>query len=238
MVVNPTRVLVGNGLSRLIGLMPLIAPSILSADFARLGEEVRAIDAAGADWIHIDVMDGHFVPNLTIGPGVVKALRPHSAKPFDVHLMISPVDNFLDAFAEAGADIITVHPEAGPHLHRTVQRVKALGKKAGVSLNPATPAKALDYVLEEIDLVLVMSVNPGFGGQKFITGQLKKIEAIANRIAKAGLAAQIEVDGGIDPETAPQAVSAGANVLVAGTAAFRGGPEEYAANIRALRGTG
>jgi ribulose-phosphate 3-epimerase len=217
--------------------MPLIAPSILSADFARLGEEVRAIDEAGADWIHIDVMDGHFVPNLTIGPGVVKALRPHSSKPFDVHLMISPVDHFLDAFAEAGADIITVHPEAGPHLHRTVQRVKALGKKAGVSLNPATPAKALDYVIEEIDLILVMSVNPGFGGQKFIASQLKKIEAIANRIAKAGLHAQIEVDGGIDADTAPQAVSAGASVLVAGTAAFRGGPDRYAANIRALRGT-
>jgi ribulose-phosphate 3-epimerase len=215
---------------------PLIAPSILSADFARLGEEVRAIDEAGADWIHIDVMDGHFVPNLTIGPGVVKALRPHSKKPFDVHLMISPVDHFLDAFAEAGADIITVHPEAGPHLHRTVQRVKGLGKKAGVSLNPATPAKALDYVLEEIDLVLVMSVNPGFGGQKFISSQLKKIEAIANRIAKEGLSAQIEVDGGIDAETAPQAVNAGANVLVAGTAAFRGGPANYAANIQALRG--
>src|SRR5690349_7729475 len=215
---------------------PLIAPSILSADFAKLGEEVRAIDEAGADWIHIDVMDGHFVPNLTIGPGVVKALRPHSAKPFDVHLMISPVDPFLDAFAEAGADIITVHPEAGPHLHRTVQRVKALGKKAGVSLNPATPAKALDYVLEEIDLVLVMSVNPGFGGQKFISSQLRKIEAVASRIAKENLAALIEVDGGIDPETAPLAVNAGANVLVAGTAAFRGGPSAYAGNIKALRG--
>jgi ribulose-phosphate 3-epimerase len=214
----------------------LIAPSILSADFAKLGEEVRAIDEAGADWIHIDVMDGHFVPNLTIGPGVVKALRPHSSKPFDVHLMISPVDLFLDAFAEAGADIITVHPEAGPHLHRTVQRVKALGKKAGVSLNPATPAKALDYVLEEIDLVLVMSVNPGFGGQKFITSQLKKIEAIANRIAKESLEVVIEVDGGIDAETAPKAIAAGANILVAGTAAFRGGPGNYASNIRALRG--
>jgi ribulose-phosphate 3-epimerase len=215
---------------------PLIAPSILSADFARLGEEVREIDEAGADWIHIDVMDGHFVPNLTIGPGVVKALRPHTAKPFDVHLMISPVDPFLDAFAEAGADIITVHPEAGPHLHRTVQRVKALGKKAGVSLNPATPAKALDYVLGDIDLVLVMTVNPGFGGQKFITSQLKKIEAIANRVAKEGLDVQIEVDGGIDPDSARLAVGAGATVLVAGTAAFRGGPAEYAANIRALRG--
>jgi ribulose-phosphate 3-epimerase len=215
---------------------PLIAPSILSADFARLGEEVRAIDAAGADWIHIDVMDGHFVPNLTIGPGVVKALRPHTQKPFDVHLMISPVDGFLDAFAEAGADIITVHPEAGPHLHRTVQRIKALGKKAGVSLNPATPAKALDYVLEEIDLVLVMSVNPGFGGQKFIASQLRKIEAIAKRIAKAGLDVTLEVDGGIDAATAAQAIDAGATALVAGTAAFRGGPGHYAANIQALRG--
>src|SRR5258705_856331 len=166
---------------------PLIAPSILSADFAQLGEEVRALDQAGADWIHIDVMDGHFVPNLTIGPGVVKALRPHTSKPFDVHLMISPVDNFLDAFAEAGADRITVHPEAGPHLHRTVQRIKGLGKKAGASLNPATPAKALDYVLEDIDPVLVMSVNPGFGAQKFITGQLQKIQSIATRLAKQGL---------------------------------------------------
>jgi ribulose-phosphate 3-epimerase len=217
---------------------PLISPSILSADFARLGEEVRAIDEAGADWIHIDVMDGHFVPNLTIGPGVVKALRSHTAKPFDVHLMISPVDLFLDAFAEAGADVITVHPEAGPHLHRSIQRIKGLGKKAGVSLNPATPAKMLDYVLEDIDLVLVMSVNPGFGGQKFIASQLKKIEAIANRAAKQGLTIDIEVDGGIDASTAPQAISAGATVLVAGTAAFRGGPQSYAANIQSLRGDG
>jgi len=214
----------------------LISPSILSADFAKLGEEVHAIDEAGADWIHIDVMDGHFVPNLTIGPGVVKALRPHTEKPFDVHLMISPVDNFLDAFAEAGADIITVHPEAGPHLHRTIQRVKALGKKAGVSLNPASPAKLLDYVLEEVDLVLVMSVNPGFGGQKFIASQLRKIESIANQVAKKDLVVDIEVDGGIDAATAPQAIDAGATVLVAGTAAFRGGPEHYAANIAALRG--
>jgi len=214
---------------------PLVAPSILSADFAKLGEEVRAIDEAGADWIHIDVMDGHFVPNLTIGPGVVKALRPHTQKPFDVHLMISPVDPFVNGFAEAGADIITVHPEAGPHLHRTVQCVKALGKKAGVSLNPGTPADALDYVLDELDLVLVMSVNPGFGGQKFITSQLKKIEAIAETIARRGLPIVLEVDGGIDPATARQAVAAGATALVAGTAAFRGGPSTYADNIKALR---
>jgi ribulose-phosphate 3-epimerase len=213
-----------------------IAPSILSADFARLGEEVAAIEAAGADWVHVDVMDGHFVPNLTIGPAVVKALRPHSTLPFDVHLMISPVDGFLDAFAEAGADIITVHPEAGPHIHRTVQRIKALGKQAGVSLNPATPAKMLDYLIDEIDLVLVMSVNPGFGGQSFITSQLRKIEAIRKMIDKSGRAIALEVDGGIDAATAPLAIAAGADVLVAGTATFRGGPAAYATNIARLRG--
>jgi ribulose-phosphate 3-epimerase len=214
-----------------------IAPSILSADFARLGEEVRAIDSAGADWIHIDVMDGHFVPNITIGPGVVKALRPHTQKPFDVHLMISPIDSFLEDFANAGANIITVHPEAGPHLHRTIQRIKGLGKKAGVSLNPATPAKMLDYVLEEVDLVLVMSVNPGFGGQSFISSQLRKIEAIRKSIDKLGKVIDLEVDGGIDAVTCRQAIDAGANVLVAGTATFKGGPSAYATNIAGLRGT-
>ncbi len=215
---------------------PLISPSILSADFARLGEEVRAIDAAGADWIHIDVMDGHYVPNLTIGPGVVKALRPHTAKPFDVHLMVSPVDLWLEPFAEAGADVITVHPEAGPHIHRTIQAIKALGKKAGVSLNPGTPAKMLDYLIDEVDLVLVMSVNPGFGGQSFIASQLKKIAAVRAMIDKTGRDIRLEVDGGVDGVTAPQCIEAGADVLVAGSATFKGGPERYAANIASLRG--
>ncbi len=215
---------------------PRIAPSILSADFARLGDEVRALDAAGADYIHIDVMDGHFVPNLTIGPLVVKALRPHSALPFDVHLMIAPADPFLDAFAAAGADILTVHPESGPHVHRTVQRIKALGLKAGVSLNPATPAKALDYLLDDVDLVLVMSVNPGFGGQSFIASQLRKIAAIRKAIDATGRTIDLEVDGGVDAVTARQALDAGADVLVAGTAVFAGGGDRYAANIAGLRG--
>lgn len=213
-----------------------VSPSILSADFARLGEEVRAMSAAGADYIHCDVMDGHFVPNISFGPSVIASLKGWTDKPLDVHLMIAPVDPFIEAFIGAGASIITVHSETGPHVHRTVQQIKTLGAKAGVSLNPATPVEALDYLLEELDLVLVMSVNPGFGGQSFITSQLRKIEAIAERITRAGLATEIEVDGGVNVDTARLCVDAGASVLVAGTAAFKGGPDAYAANITALRG--
>ncbi len=210
-----------------------IAPSILSADFSKLGEEIRAVDAAGADYIHVDVMDGHFVPNLTIGPVVVESLRKVSGKTFDVHLMIAPVDPFVESFAKAGADIITFHPEAGAHAHRTVQLIKSFGKKAGISLNPATPVNVLDHLMQDIDLVLVMTVNPGFGGQKFIP-LLDKIKAVRERITACGRAVDLEVDGGINAETAPQVIAAGADVLVAGTAVFKEG--DYRQAIQRLRG--
>jgi ribulose-phosphate 3-epimerase len=215
---------------------PLICPSILASDFSKLGEEVRAITEAGADWVHIDVMDGHFVPNITIGPDVVKALRPHSNLPFDCHLMISPVDSFLEAFRNAGADYISLHPEAGPHLHRSLKYIRQLGAKSGVVLNPATPVDILDWIMDDIDLVLVMSVNPGFGGQSFIDGQLKKIEAIRKKLDAVGHHAILQVDGGVNAANAHLCVEAGATAMVAGTAVFKGGPSAYAANIKQLKG--
>ena len=212
-----------------------IAPSILSADFARLGEEVAAVAAAGADFIHVDVMDGHFVPNLTIGPAVIKAIRGHAPIPFDVHLMIAPVDPFIDAFVKAGADILTVHPEAGPHLHRTLQAIRAAGARPGVALNPGTPVAAIEPVIGDVELILVMSVNPGFGGQAFIPSQLEKIKAIRTLIDRSGRQIMLEVDGGVNAETARAIIAAGADVLVAGSAVFKGDANLYAANIAALR---
>jgi len=211
-----------------------IAPSLLAADFTRLGEELRAIESAGADWLHLDIMDGHFVPNISFGPGLVKALRPHSRMPFDVHLMIAPADPYLAAFAEAGADIISLHPEAGSHLHRSLQTIRALGKKAGVVLNPATPVESLAHVLDLTDLILVMSVNPGFGGQSFLSSQLAKIATLRRMITESGREIALQVDGGVTLKTAPDCIAAGADVLVAGTAVF--GAADYAAAIAGLRG--
>jgi len=216
--------------------MTIIAPSILACDFAKLGEECRAVEAAGADWLHVDVMDGHFVPNITIGPDVVKALKPHVSIPFDVHLMIAPVDPYIEAFRAAGADYISVHPESGPHLNRTLKLIRQVGAKAGVVFNPSTQPDVIQYMMDEVDLILVMSINPGFGGQKFMTSQLKKIERLRAMIDATGRDIPLEVDGGVTPETAPLCISAGATALVAGTAVFKGGPDKYADNIRALRG--
>jgi ribulose-phosphate 3-epimerase len=214
----------------------IVSPSMLSSDFAKMGEEAKAMVAAGADWLHLDVMDGHFVPNITFGPDIIKALRPLVSVPFDVHLMIAPADPYLDAFRDAGADVISVHPEAGPHLNRSIKHIRHIGAKAGVVFNPSTPPDVIEYMMDEVDLILVMTINPGFGGQSFMTSQLKKIEKLRQMIDATGRDIRLEVDGGVTPETARLCIDAGADTLVAGTAAFRGGPDRYADNLRALRG--